>query len=61
MNEKLLLKLKDVASRKARIDVPDFNAYDWSGGNFDDAYSYGCEDGEILFARELLKLIENEH
>lgn len=31
---------------------------DWSGGNFDDAHSAGTDDGEIYFARYILKLIE---
>jgi hypothetical protein len=36
-----------------------FSACDASGGNYDDAYSYGVEDGEIFQARAVLaKLIE---
>jgi len=39
-------------------DNEDFNAMDASGGNFDDAYDLGCEDGEVWFARELQYIIE---
>lgn len=28
--------------------------YDWCGGNIDDAYAMGVEDGKIQLARELL-------
>lgn len=30
------------------------------GGNFDDAYSRGVDDGEVYFARMIMKIIE-EH
>lgn len=29
------------------------------GGNYDDAYYMGSDDGEIAFARELLRLIDD--
>jgi hypothetical protein len=38
-------------------ECPHDSAYDWSGGNFDDAYYQGVEAGYILFARELLKIL----
>lgn len=34
-----------------------FNACDASGGNYDDAYYYGLEDGEIGMARAILDLL----
>lgn len=42
---KMIERLKETASRKANCDDPYF---------FDDIYNYGCDDGEILFARKLL-------
>ena len=32
----------------------DTNAYDCSGGNYDDAWAYGMGDGETYLAREIL-------
>jgi hypothetical protein len=32
---------------------------DYAGGNIDDSYSLGREDGEISFAREVLNLIKS--
>ena len=37
----------------------DFNALDFSGGNFDDAWQGGFDDGVTAFANELAELIEN--
>lgn len=38
----------------------DFNAYDSSGGNFDDAFWQGYEYGSATFAVELLNFIKGE-
>lgn len=59
MNELLIKKIKETASKKAKIDREDFEPDDCAAGNIDDAYYGGSEDGEILFARELLSLIED--
>ena len=56
--EKLIEKLKEIAAKKAGFDNPEFNVYDWSGGNFDDAYQLGIGDGEVGLARELVELLE---
>lgn len=34
-----------------------FNAYEYSGGNFDDCFQLGCDVGEAEFIEELLQLI----
>lgn len=52
---KLRGQLKALAVKKAWTDDKDFSVYEASGGNIDDAYTYGRDDGEILLARELLK------
>ena len=54
MTKEMLEKLKKLAGTEAACDDPDFNPYDVSGGNFDDAYYTGSTDGEILLAREIL-------
>lgn len=43
-----------VAARHLPQDNEEFNTYDYSGGNIDDAYELGCNAGEVLLARELL-------
>lgn len=43
-----------LAQKKAYLDNDDFMAYDYSGGNYDDCYSMGSNDGEIFLAREIL-------
>lgn len=57
--EEMIKRIKAKANEKARIDIVDFNIDGYAGGNIDDAYSMGCDDGEILFARELLAMIED--
>lgn len=52
-------RLKKLASRptcveKAEKRGEDFIPEDWAGGNFDDAYQLGCDDGDIEGARTLL-------
>jgi hypothetical protein len=46
--------LEKIAKKESWQDSIDFNVYDFSGGNYDDAYYGGCDTGEILLARELL-------
>lgn len=61
MNIELLIKeIKQKAEQEAKFDNEGFNAYDWSGGNFDDAYSIGIEDGEVSICRRLLKYIKED-
>ena len=51
----LKLRLQVLAKRKCWCDQEDFSACDYSGGNFDDAYSGGFEDGTATLAQELLE------
>lgn len=55
MNEKMKALLEKLASRECWSDDDDFNPYDYCGGNYDDAYYGGCEDGEAQLARRLLQ------
>lgn len=47
--------LKRMANSECMIDSDDFNIQDHCGGNYDDAYSTGQDDGYALLAREILK------
>jgi hypothetical protein len=49
--EQELLKL---AMRETWTDSDDFNPYEQSGGNYDDAYYAGRDDGETSLAKRLL-------
>jgi hypothetical protein len=51
----LKAKLEKLSTRKCWQDNPDFSACDYSGGNFDDAYSGGFDDGTASLAKELLE------
>lgn len=50
--------VRDTADQDAATDDEDFNAYDYSGGNFDDAFASGQMDGETSFARTILPFLE---
>ena len=56
--EKLKLKLQELAKRTCWNDNEDFNAMDYSGGNFDDAYYGGEKDGQTELAREILEMLK---
>lgn len=55
-----IAKLIKIIQESADVDLPTddqdevFDPQDWSGGNFDDAYSMGCNHGETQFARTIL-------
>lgn len=50
-------KILATSEKDMKSDDPEFNAYDYSGGNFDDAFQSGMDDGEILFAGELAAML----
>lgn len=50
----LVEKITKQAEKGSYFDDKNFNAYEYSCGNYDDAYSIGVRDGEIQFARDLL-------
>ncbi len=55
MNEAMVADLKRLAERNLPQDTDeDFNAFDWSGGNFDDAEDLGYKAGETYLARTIL-------
>lgn len=48
------------AEKNTKDHDGDFDPQSWSGGNFDDCYYMGREDGDIDAAREILSLLQNE-
>jgi hypothetical protein len=55
MNEEMKAMLEKLAARKCWCDDDEFMVDDYAGGNMDDAYSGGADDGGALLARSLLK------
>jgi hypothetical protein len=60
MNEDMKTMLEKIAARDCWCDDEEFMADDYAGGNIDDAYNGGSDDGEALLARSLLKLFAND-
>ncbi len=54
MNPELIAKLTQLANRETLYEQEDVNAYEASGGNYDDAYELGRKDGETILAQEIL-------
>jgi hypothetical protein len=50
----VLERLKKLAALKIASDNEDFNACDYSGGNYDDAFDIGEWCGKVQAARDLL-------
>ena len=59
MTPEMIERLKKIARQSTVYDdLPEdecLNAYDFSGGNFDDAFSMGETAGEVLLARSILE------
>ena len=59
MNEEMIKRLKALAAEETLFEGDGgSNPYDASGGNYDDAYSLGVDDGEISLAREILMILK---
>jgi hypothetical protein len=54
---KMLEMIEEKANEKMLSEDPNFDPNDFSGGNFDDAFNNGMEDGQIAFATDLLNAI----
>lgn len=50
-----------LASKQCACDNSDFNTLDYGGGNYDDCYQMGCEDGEKVLAREILNELKIDY
>lgn len=55
LTPELIEKLRKAAARETWADADDFNTCLLSGGNYDDAYYGGFEDGFTNLAREILE------
>ena len=53
--EELKVMLIELSKRDCWSDDDDFNPYEFSGGNYDDAYYGGRDDGEAILAYKILK------
>jgi hypothetical protein len=65
ISDDMLQSLRKLASEKTRPqrdkeNGEDFNPYDWAGGNIDDAYYQGEEDGEISLAQDIIAHIDEQ-
>lgn len=58
MNKKLMNKLRGLAKKEIFSDDEEFIAYEFFGGNFDDAYYGGFQDGQVSLAKEILEELE---
>ena len=58
--KELIEKLEKFAKRECWGDDEDFCAMDYCGGNFDDAYSGGVDDGETYLARVVLGVLKED-
>lgn len=54
LSQALIDRLIKQAKRVTWAESDDIDVYDFSGGNVDDAYDGGCEDGETNLAQEIL-------
>ena len=55
MSEEMLNLLKQIAGRSCYSDDPDLDCVDdYAGGNVDDAFSLGVNNGEVTLARSIL-------
>lgn len=65
MNEQVIEKLKEIAESDSVFDSIHEDGYfcvnDYAGGNMDDAFSLGLEEGEIELARKLLDMMNVEY
>lgn len=57
LTNELIQSLIKTAKLCTSASEEDFNVYDSSGGNFDDAYQIGIDDGEIYLARHILDAV----
>lgn len=57
---KIRERIEKLAKKQTRDEDGDFCPMDWFGGNFDDAYNGGKDDGHVELAKELMAIL-NEY
>lgn len=60
MNEEVMKLIKEMAIKEIASDEEDFMVDDYAGGNIDDAYYLGFEDGQVSFARSIVEALGRE-
>ena len=60
MNEEVMKLIKEMAIKEIASDEEDFMVNDYAGGNIDDAYYLGFEDGQVSFARSIVEALGGE-
>ena len=55
MNDEMRIMLEELAAQNTWLDDDDMDLYGMCGGNIEDSYGSGIQDGRVLLARELLK------
>jgi hypothetical protein len=58
ITDDVLSDLERLAEGECWTDDPDFNPCDFSGGNFDDAYWAGFNQGQTKLAQSILETIK---
>lgn len=65
MTEKIINRLKILAQKRSYYDHLSeddyFDAQDMSGGNFDDCYNMGIDEGNTQLAREILDMLDVDY
>ena len=61
LSEKMICRLKELASSRVLSNDDNFSAYNCSGGNFNNAFDIGVSDGERSLARDILTDIGIEY
>lgn len=54
MHDSIKEYLESIANNESVGDKEDFDAQGHGGGNFDDAYQLGVNDGQVFLAQHLL-------
>lgn len=63
LTDQQIERFKFLAKRKTSQETygDEWNPFEFSGGNFDDAYQVGCDDADIENARFILDLFGIEY
>lgn len=59
--DEFVARLRKLAAKDMDFEDEDFEVYSYCGGNVDDAYQRGEEQGEISMAREIVAHFPKEN
>lgn len=60
LSDEFAARLRKLAAQDADWENEEFEVHSYCGGNIDDAYQRGEEQGEIQMAREIVALFPEE-